>query len=122
MPRILSVIAALVLLATAAFHATGHSALADELGRSQLTPFFQQSLPGIWLFFSCHLVTVAFGLGWVALRGSGSARPLLIFLAAVVCLDTLFVLSLAGLFAGTLLLSGAALFTIIAAIRWPAGV
>ncbi|MDP9191373.1 MAG: hypothetical protein M3P06_06705 [Acidobacteriota bacterium] len=118
-PRILAALAATVLVATAAFHATGYSALADSVTASAISPFFQKALPGIWLFFSWHLIALAMGLAWASLRGSSSARPLVTFIALLACADTLFVLSLAGLFAGTLLLVGAALCLVVASVRWP---
>lgn len=119
-PRILAALAAIVLLATATFHATGYEPLREAVGRSTLSPFFRKSVPGIWLFFSWHLVAVACALGWVSLRGSRSARPLLVFAAILVCVDALFVFSLAGFFAGTALLAAAAACTVFAAARWPA--
>lgn len=111
--------AALVLLATAAFHATGYRPLVDAISASALSPFFRRSLPGIWLFFSWHLVAIALALAWSAIRGSSHARPLMIFCAVLVSVDTVFVFSLAGFFAGTALLVAAALGVVIAAVRWP---
>lgn len=119
-PRVLSAIAAIALVATAAFHATGYSALVAAVGKSALSPFFRSSLPGIWLSFSWHLLAVAGALGWASMRGSQSARPLLAFVAMLVCADTVFVFSIAGLFAGTALLAAAALCAVVAAVRWPA--
>lgn len=116
--RVLAAIAALILVVTAVFHATGYSSLIDEVGKSSLSSFFRQSLPGIWLFFSWHLLAVACALGWAALFGFGPARPLLIFLSVLVGVDTLFVFSIAGVFAGTVLLALAALCTIIATTLW----
>lgn len=119
MPRILTALAAILLAATAAFHATGYGAIVDTVATSAMSSFFRKALPGIWLFFSWHLVALAFGLGWASLRGSSSARPLVSFIAILACADTLFVFSLAGLFAGSVLLSGAAICVVIAAVRWP---
>jgi len=118
-PRVLAGIAAIVLVATAAFHATGYRAIVDGVSASALSPFFRRALPGIWLFFSWHLVALAFGLGWASIRGSSSARPLVWFIALLASADTLFVFSLAGFFAGTALLSFAAIGLIVAAVRWP---
>lgn len=117
-PRILAALAAVVLLATAAFHATGYGPLLEAVNGSALSAFFRKSLPGIWLFFSWHLVAVACALGWVSVRGSRSARPLLVFASVLVCADALFVFSLAGFFAGTALLAAAAACTVIAVARW----
>lgn len=117
--RILAAAAAVVLFATAAFHATGYEPLRDAVSGSTLIPFFRDAIPGIWLFFSWHLAALACALGWISLRHSHSARPLLVFAAIVVCVDTLFVISLAGFFAGTALLAAAAACTVVAAIRWP---
>jgi hypothetical protein len=119
MPRLLAGAAAIVLLATAAFHATGYRSIMDGVQASSLSPFFRRVLPGIWLFFSWHLVALALGLGWASIRGSSSARSLVWFIAVLVCADTFFVVSLAGFFAGTALLSAAAISLVIAAVRWP---
>jgi hypothetical protein len=118
-PRILTALAALALAATAAFHATGYGAIVDTVTNSTMSSFFRKTLPGIWLFFSWHLVALAFGLGWASFSGSRSARPLVSFIAILACADTLFVFSVAGLFAGTVLLFGAAICVVIAAVRWP---
>jgi hypothetical protein len=118
LPRILAGVAASVLIATAIFHATGYPAIADGISATTLSPFFRRALPGIWLFFSWHLLALAFGLGWASISGSGSARPLVWFVAVVVCVDTLFVYSSAGFFAGTLLLFLAAVSLLIAALKW----
>lgn len=118
-PRILTSVAAIVLIATAAFHATGYRALAGSPGLSAMSPFFRKSLPGIWLFFSWHLTALALGLVWASVGGGRSARPLVTFIALMVCVDTLFVFSLAGVFAGTVLLAVAASCAVIASIRWP---
>ena len=119
-PRLLTSFAASVLVLTAAFHATGYGALSESVATSAISPFFQKALPGIWLFFSWHLVALAVGLAWASLRGGGSARPLVTFIAVLACGDTLFVLSVAGIFAGTLLLAGAAICLVIASVRWAA--
>jgi|SRR5688500_17159235 len=110
--------AAVVLFATAAFHAIGYGALRDEVETSALSSFYRSSLPGIWLFFSWHITAVAFALSWVSLRASPAARPLLTFAAVLVCVDTVFVFSLAGFFAGTVLLAVAAACTVTAAALW----
>ena len=116
--RALVAFTAVVLFATAAFHATGYAPLRAEVEKSTLSSFYRNSLPGIWLFFSWHLTAVACALAWVSLRTSPSARPLLTFTAVLVCVDTVFVFSLAGLFAGTVLLAVAAVCAVTAAALW----
>ncbi|HUO84822.1 MAG TPA: hypothetical protein VM534_06870, partial [Thermoanaerobaculia bacterium] len=118
-PRILAAIAAIALAATAAFHATGYQDIVEAVSATEMSRFFRDVLPGIWLFFSWHLLALALGLGWAVLRADRSVRALVTFIAGLVCVDTLFVFSLAGLFPGTLLLFGAAICTVIAAVRWP---
>jgi hypothetical protein len=54
---------AVVLVVAAAFHATGYQAVGDTVATSAISPFFRRAIPGIWLFFSWHLVALAFGLG-----------------------------------------------------------
>ncbi|HET7691674.1 MAG TPA: hypothetical protein VFM44_01160 [Gemmatimonadota bacterium] len=117
--RILSRFAAIVLLATAIFHATGYTDLDRAVDASDLSPFFRRALPRIWLFFSWHLIAVAGALGWASLSGSRSGRPLLTFAAILICADALFVLWVAGFFAGTVLLFAAAVCAVVAAARAP---
>jgi hypothetical protein len=117
---LLTSLAAIVLVATAGFHATGYRSLSASVMSSAISPFFQKALPGIWLFFSWHLVALALGLVWATLRVDGSMRSLVRFIAILVCVDTLFVLWVAGVFAGTILLAGAAVCLVIASLRWPA--
>lgn len=118
-PRTLAGVSAIVLVATAAFHASGYRAIVSGVSASALSPFFRSALPGIWLFFSWHLVALALGVAWASIRGSSVARPLVWFIAVVACVDTLFVFSLAGVFAGTVLLALAAIGLVTAAVRWP---
>jgi hypothetical protein len=119
LPRALAALTAILLAVTAAFHATGYRAVAEAVAGSAMSPFFRAVLPGIWLFFSWHLVALALGLAWASLRGTPPVRPLVVFIAILVSVDTLFVFSLAGLFAGTVLLACAAVCAVIAAVRWP---
>lgn len=66
-------------------------------GKQGIPKFIRQTLPGLWLFFAWHLLA----------------------LAAAVGVDTAFVFSQAGLFAGTLMLAGAAMCLLLAALYWP---
>ena len=118
--RILAGIAAVVLVARAAFHSTGYLNVSKAVSASGIPKFIRQTLPGLWLFFAWHLLALAAAAGWAAFRASPSARPLVVFCTAVVGVDTAFVFSQAGLFAGTLMLAGAAVCLLLAALRWPA--
>jgi hypothetical protein len=101
----LVVVASTILVATAAFHATGYSSVARQVASSSLSPFFKRALPPIWLFFSWHLVAIALAVSAASFsRLAAVARPILLAAAVVVAVDFLWVLSIAGLFAGTILL------------------
>jgi hypothetical protein len=118
--RSLPGLASLLLLATGLFHATGTSGVVEIVADPAFGQFYSRALPGVWAFFSWHLVALALGAGWVAVRAAASARPLLVFLALVAAVDTLLVGAGAGpMFVGTLMLAAAAAFLGIAAARWP---
>ena len=119
-PRWLPGLASLLLLATGLFHATGIGGVVEVVADPAFAEFYKRALPGVWIFFSWHLLALALGAGWAAVRRNATARPLLVFLALVAAVDTLFVGAAAGpLFAGTLMLAGAAACLAIAAARWP---
>jgi hypothetical protein len=107
--------AALILMATAAFHATGYSSVARSIDASSASPFVKAAAPMLWLFFSWHLVAVAVGVSATAIGLKRAARPVLFACAAIVAVDLCWVLSIAGVFAGTVLLFLAALCTFAAA-------
>lgn len=117
-PQALAALAALVLVATAVFHGSGYSGVSESIGGSSASSFLKGVVPGLWLFFSWHLAALGLGALWAALRGGASMRALVWFAAAVVAVDTLWLLKLAGLFAGTALLALAAACLVTAALRW----
>ena len=112
--RALIALAAVTLLVTAAIHATGYRAVAAAVSTSAVSPFFRHVLPGVWLFFSWHLVALGLGLVLVAFVGSAQMKPLLWFISVVVLVDTLFVLAIAGVFPGTILLGVAVVLLAVA--------
>ena len=121
MPRALAGLASLLLAATGLFHATGYRGVVEIVADPAFGEFYGRALPGVWIFFSWHLIALALAAAWAAARGAAGARPLLVFLALVAAGDTVFVATGAGpLFAGTLMLAAAALSLAIAAVRWRA--
>ena len=116
---VLASLAALILLVTAAFHATGYSSIARGVASSSASPFVKDAVPTLWLFFSWHLVAVALGILATALALQRAARPILFACSLVVAVDLCWVLSIAGIFAGSVLLFVAALCTFAAAYRSP---
>jgi hypothetical protein len=111
--------AALILLVTAAFHATGYPSVSRELAASSASPFVKDAAPMLWLFFSWHLVALAAGVPAAAIGLGRAARPVLFACAGVVAVDLCWVFSVAGVFAGTVLLFVAALCTSAAACLSP---
>jgi len=118
--RVLVAVAALVLIATAVYHATAYTEVTSAVAVPGISRFVRRALPGLWFFLSWHLLELAAAASWAALRGVPSARPLVIFCGAVMAADTAFIFSLAGVFPGTLMLAAAAVCLVVGALRWPA--
>lgn len=97
--------AAVVLVATAALHATGYRPLVAQLAASAIQPAWLAGVKGLWLVFSCHLVLLATALIVVALRPAGAAPLLLVVLALIPAVDTLTLLWFVGIFPGTVALA-----------------
>lgn len=116
--RCLAAVAAAVLLLTAALHATGYANVSKAVAVAGMPPLLRQTSPGLWLFFAWHLFALAAVACWAGLRGTESARPLLVFCTAMVIADTGFAYSLGGLFEGTLMLAAAAVLLLGATLRW----
>lgn len=116
--RVLVAVAALILLATAAFHGSGHGDVSAAIAASSASAFLQGVVPGLWLFFSWHLVAIGLGALAVAMRGGRSMKPLLWFVTVVTLVDTLWLLKVAGVFAGTGLLALSALCLAAGAAQW----
>ena len=116
--KILCAIACAILLVTAVFHGTGYAQVSHVVGESNAPVFFKNTLPGLWLHFSIHLVIlVAFGI--LALLSAVRARSLLAILALAVAADAALVFSFAGFFAGVALLAAAAVCFALAALQPP---
>jgi len=103
-PVVLVAAGAVVLLATAAFHASGHGDVARQAAASSLEPFLAAALPTLWLFFSWHLAAVALGVVASLFAAAATTRAVALGCGFVAAVDFLWVLSLAGFFAGTALL------------------
>ncbi len=119
-PRIFATTGASLLLLTAAAHAGGFSAARDEVADPPVDQFIHDVLPGLWLFFSWHLVVVAAAVLWVTWRRRLDGRTMIVFTAAATIGAALWVGFLAGwLFPGTWLIVVAAGCLVAAAARWP---
>lgn len=116
--RFLAAVAAVVLLLTAALHARGYANVSKAVAVAGMPPFLRQTSPGLWLFFAWHLLALAAVACWAGLRGTQSARPLLMFCTIMVIADTAFAYSLGGLFEGTFMLAAAAVLLLVATLRW----
>jgi hypothetical protein len=119
LPRLLVGLASIVLLATAAFHATGHALVAREVAASGMAPFVKNTLPLLWLFFSWHLVAVALGAIAALLAQPATTKPVAIACSLVVAVDFGWVVSIAGLFAGSALLLVAAMLLLAGGLLLP---
>jgi hypothetical protein len=99
-------VAAVILVATSALHATGSAGVNQAISRSDLAPMLVRGFQGLWLQFSVHLVLVALVL-WLVTRGAPS-RVVVLGCGLIPLADTIQVWSIAGIFPGTLMLAAAA--------------
>jgi len=104
--RALVRVAAVILVATAALHASGSAGVNRALSRSDLSPMLVRGFQGLWLQFSVHLVLVALVL-WLVTRGAPS-RVVVLGCGLIPLADTVQVWSIAGIFPGTIMLAAAA--------------
>lgn len=112
-------VATVILLATSAFHATGYSSIVRGVASLSASSLAKAAAPALWLFFSWHLVALALSILAAALTLKHSARSVLFACSFIVTIDLCWVLSIAGVFAGTGLLFTAALCTFAAASLSP---
>lgn len=116
--KLLCAIACALLLVTAVFHSLDYVQVYNAVEKSITSEFFRNTLPGLWLHFSVHLV-VLFAFGILALRSAYGTRRLLGLLALAITVDTVFVLFFAGFFSGVALLAVAAICFTLAAFLSP---
>lgn len=109
-----------VLGAVSALHATGVSWVARSL--ESAPPDLQRLLPGVWLFFSWHLLALAGAIVATAVASPPWARPVIWGCAVVAIVDTVWVSVIAGFFIGSSLLVVAALSITFSAAVWPRSV
>ncbi len=108
----------LLLLVTAALHASGYRQLGARLASASVPPELAEALTGTWLFFSWHLLVLGVAALWAAISGAGWLRPVLLFCGVVAIGDFLWVLSVAGWFPGTVLLLLAGLGLLVGGYLW----
>ena len=102
--RVLSCTSALLLIATAYLHSTGTEGVRELLAANNITGFFGEALPVIWLFFSWHLVILATPLVWASITNPHWFFPASAFCSVIVIGDFFWVYSIAGWFPGTIIL------------------
>ncbi len=112
-------LAAVILLLTAAAHATGSTAVSEMLDDSGLPEEWKPVFKGLWLMFSIHLVIVAALLVVLAVFPAGRA-PLAVAVAMPVA-DTILLLVTVGVFIGSIMTGSAAVAAVAALIAQPAG-
>jgi len=121
LPTILAALGSIVLLATAAFHATGYGFVAREITSSSVAPFVKSAVPTLWLFLSWHLVAVALAVLAGLLAAQPTTRGVLLGCSLVTLIDFGWVFSIAGFFAGSALLLFAALCLLAGGALLPRG-
>ena len=106
--------AAVLLMAGAAFHATGLPLA--RAGAAELTnEFLAATLEPIWLFASFHWLAFALMAAWLAGRGSLSDRLILAGMGVFVLLDTGQMMLALGGFVGTYVLGVSGLLCVLSA-------
>lgn len=116
--RTLLGVAAAILLATASLHATGLADVGETLARSGVSAEWRAIFRGLWLMFAIHLAIVAVLL--VVLARAPSGRAVLAVVAAVPIADTVLLLTVVGVFVGSIMTGLAAAFCVAALIVLPA--
>jgi hypothetical protein len=108
-------LAAALLLATAAFHATGLSVVAGMLDQTNMAPAWTGGLKGLWLIFSVHLTLVAIILTAGAVRPAAMSRGVMVLLGLIPAIDAVALFRLVGIFVGDVALALATLCVFAAA-------
>lgn len=109
-------IGAVILMLTAAFHATGFVKVAQIASSGEISGLLSMALPALWLLPSIHWAAFAIA-AIAAIRNRGRlARWLLLAIAALVAIDGASLLLHVGPFAGAWMLLGAASFLIASAL------
>ena len=114
--RILAALGGLLLVAVSILHYTGYADLQKVLSTVEITGFFGQAIPTIWLVFSWHLIVIAIPVLWSALFQPSWYVPALIFCSLVTLGDFFWVFSAVGWFPGTIALLGVVILLVFAAI------
>lgn len=105
--RVLAVLGAVVVLATAAFHLTGY---ADARGAGQRAGgWYARVFPALWAGFSLTLAIGAFGALWASLRPAAGSRGLLGLSAVLLWANAALLFAYVGNFGGAWLLALGAL-------------
>ena len=106
--------AAVLLMAGAAFHATGLPLA--RAGAAELTNgFLAATLEPIWLFASFHWLAFGLMAAWLAGRGALSDRIMLAGIGAFILIDTGQMIHALGGFIGTIVLGVSGLLCVLSA-------
>jgi hypothetical protein len=116
LPRAIVALGSVVLIATAAFHASGYTAVAGALNRTALNYFLRGGLRGLWLMFSIQLVVVAILCLAVAWRPQNQTRMVIFFCCLLLGLETWLLYWSVGFFIGEVLLGVTLVCYLLAAI------
>ncbi len=87
-----------VLLATAAFHATGWSDVAAAADEAALSPFMSAAVKALWIYASYHWLFVAVLAAIAVAHASRLARIILAMSALLLAVDTVLLLIAVGPF------------------------
>lgn len=114
--RFLAGVGGAILILTATYHGMGYSGIKHFLEQSSVENEWALVLAGLWVFVSWHWVVIAAPPVWLAIRPHRQLWPAVAFCGVVAFADFIWVLLLAGFFAGTGLLLLASLCMIASAV------
>lgn len=109
--RWLIIAAAVILVGTAAFHATGYTSVSTAIQASGAKPFLVAAVSALWLMFSAHLIILSIVV--ILASRVQRARPVLLACAGIPAVDTVLLFHFAGLFVGTVALAAAAILLVV---------
>ncbi len=107
-------LASVIFVGTALFHASGYPGVARAMETSGARPVIVSAVKGLWLVFSSHLILV--GLVVLAVGKGSSGKQIILLCALISAIDTALLLRFVGVFAGTVLMAIATLLLFLGAL------
>ena len=117
LPRLLFAFSAVVLLLGGLMHAAAFNKAVGAVAASDLSPFYGNSLKGLWLIDAATLMILAVAFGCLAARPALANRPIVICLAIIPGATAFFLYKFIGNFLPAHMLVAAAAAALVGAWR-----